>query len=403
MIRPFGLLIAAAVSVVGQDLSNLGMSFQSASGSAEDIAYENARRALDAAQWERAIAELNAAAKSGSAQADRALYWTAYAESRVGEIQEALSTLAKLEQNYTGSRWIEDAKALEFEIRDQAGAPVNPAATPDEDLKIYAINGLMQSDPAKALPILEKLLSGNASPRVKERALFVLTQSRLPEARKKLDEISQGSAGPELQKKAIRYLGMTGSDEDRKRLAAMYGSLSDRSMKDSILESLMISRSRDALASIARNEKDPDLRRKAVRQLALVGGSDELWGLYQSEQSPEVKKDILNSMFLTRNSAHLADIARNEKDPVLRIAAIRSLALVHADKQSDVLVDIYRSDQNRQVREAVLNALFLQHNGRALVDLARTEKDPEMRKQIVSKMALVHSKETSDYMMEILK
>jgi hypothetical protein len=71
--------------------------------------------------------------------------------------------------------------------------------------------------------------------------------------------------------------------------------------------------------------------------------------------------------------------------------------------RGDVLVSIYQSDPNREVREAVLNALFLQQNGKALVDLARSERDPEMKRKIVEKMALVHSKETTAYMMEVLK
>ena len=71
--------------------------------------------------------------------------------------------------------------------------------------------------------------------------------------------------------------------------------------------------------------------------------------------------------------------------------------------RGDLLVSIYRSDTNPEVRHAVLNSLFLQQNGKALVDLARSEKNPEMREQIVQKMSLVHSKEVTDYMLEILK
>ena len=37
------------------------------------------------------------------------------------------------------------------------------------------------------------------------------------------------------------------------------------------------------------------------------------------------------------------------------------------------------------------------------MELARAEKDPRMKEEIVKKMSLVHSKETTDYMMEILK
>jgi hypothetical protein len=36
------------------------------------------------------------------------------------------------------------------------------------------------------------------------------------------------------------------------------------------------------------------------------------------------------------------------------------------------------------------------------VDLARGETDPNMKKAIVSQLSLMHSKEATDYMMELL-
>jgi len=135
----------------------------------------------------------------------------------------------------------------------------------------------------------------------------------------------------------------------------------------------------------------------------MSGGQDELWQLYQSESNIEVKEEILKSMFMGGNSPKVAEIARTEKDPRLRIAAIKSLGMMGHDSHSDVLVPIYKSDQDRAVREAVLNALFMQQNAKGLVDLARAETNPEMKKAIVSKLALIHSKESTDYMLEILK
>jgi len=99
----------------------------------------------------------------------------------------------------------------------------------------------------------------------------------------------------------------------------------------------------------------------------------------------------------------LAELAKTDKDPSLRAEAIKSLGLMGDNGRSDVLVGIYKSDTDVKVKHAVLQALFLQQNGKALVDLARSEKDPAMKQEIVNKMALVHTKETTDYMMEILK
>lgn len=402
------IILAAALGVASaaaqSDYQSFAQSFQARQANQDDPDYQNGMRALDARQWDQAISSFDAAASHKGTQVDAALYWKAYAQNKAGHREDSLSTIAELRRDYPSSRWIGDARALEVEVRGQTGAPVSPASESDDNLKLIAINSLMQSDPNQALPILQKLLaSPNNSPKVKERALFVLTQNSSPEARKLIADIARGSSNPDLQLKAIRYMGMMGSNESRRELASLYNSSSDESVKRAILQGFMVSGSRDFLLNVAKTERNPELRRDAIRQLALSGGQDELWQLYQSESSVENKKAILQSMFLGGNSAKLVDIARTEKDPVLRVAAIKSLGLMGDNGRGDVLVSIYQSDPNREVREAVLNSLFLQHNGKALVALARSEKDPEMKRKIIEKMALVQSKETTDYMMEILK
>lgn len=402
MIRTGILLFTLAVSLAAQDFSALiAENFQTSE--AADSDYQNGQHELDARQWDQAISSFNAAASHKGPSADAALYWKAYAENRAGRREASLSTIAQLRQAYPSSRWIKDAKALEVEVRAQVGPPVNPGSEPDDDLKLIALNSLMQSDPKEALPILQKLLASNNSLKIKDRALFVLTQSGSPDARKVLADVARGSSNPELRLKAIRYMGMMGSDESRKELAALYSSSSDENVKREILRAFMLSGSRSFLLNAAKTEKNPELRREAIRNLALSGGQDELWQLYQTSGSVEEKEEILKSMFLSGNSARLIEIARNEREPALRIAAIKSLGLMGSNGRSDVLVSIYQSDSNPEVRKAVLNALFLQQNGKALVDLARGEKDPRMKEEIIQKMALVHTKETTEYMMEILR
>ncbi len=395
MIR-FSILLALLMAL-------LGAVVLSAQETREDPDYREGRRALDNSQWDQAIAHFDAAAAKKGAGADAAMYWKAYAENRAGRRDRALVTIDALRQAYSSSRWMNDAKALEVEIRGKSGSPVNPSSESDDELKLMALNALMQADPKQAMPILEKVLTSNNSPRLKDRALFVLSQSGSPEARKALSDIAKGAANPELQLKAVRYLGMTGTDDSRTLLASIYSSSGDKNVKRAVLQAFMLSGSRSFLLNAARSEKDPELRHDAIRQLALTGGQDELWQLYQSESSTESKEEILKSMFLAGNSPRLIDIARGDKDPRLRLAAIKSLGLMGDNGRSEVLVSIYKSDQDPGVRHAVLQALFLQNNGKALVELARAERNPEMKKQIVSKLSLIHSKEATDYMMEILK
>ena len=73
-----------------------------------------------------------------------------------------------------------------------------------------ALNGLINSDPERAIPMLEKFLQGNQSPKLKERALFVLAQNDNPKARQVLLQIARDGSNPDLQMKAIHYLGIDG-------------------------------------------------------------------------------------------------------------------------------------------------------------------------------------------------
>ncbi len=402
MIRKGILFLALAVPAMPQGWQLAPPQEFQSHQAAQDVDYQNGLRELDARQWDQAIAAFTSAS-GNKTNADAALYWKAYAQNRAGRREEALSTVADLRRSHPSSRWLKDAGALEMEVRVQTGDPVSPNDQPDEDLKLIAVNSLMQSDPNQALPILQKLLASKNSEKLKERALFVLTQNSSPQAQKLLADIGRGGSNPDLQHKAIRYMGMTGNADSRRELASIYASSSDVALKREILRSFMQSGSRDFLLNAAKTERNPELRQDAIRQLAISGGQEELWQLYQSQSSVEDKEAILKSMFIGGNSARLAEVARTEKDPALRVAAIKSLGLMGSNGRGDLLVSIYQSDPNREVRTAVLNSLFLQQNGKALVDLARAEKDPQMKAEIVKKMALVHSKEVTDYMMEVLK
>jgi len=397
----FGLVIAACVQAQGPQIPVF--SFDSQQVGRDDADYQAGLSALDARQWDQAISSFSASAGHGKSNADAALYWKAYAQNRAGHREAALTTLAQLREKYPSSRWLKDARALDLEVRTQSGSPVSPNAEPDDDLKLMAVNSLMQSNPSVALPVVEKVLNSNNSERVKERALFVLTQNPSPEATKLLGSIATGKTNPDLQVKAIRAMGMMGGAESQKQLISIYAASSDARVKRTILQSFMQSGARDSLVHVAKTETDPQLRRDAIRQLALTGGDEQLWQLYQSDSSMDDRKAILESMFLSGKSGRLAEIAKSDSNPELRTAAIKSLGLMGSNGQPETLVSIFENDKDPGVRKAVLNALFIQQDGKDLVALARREKDPEVKKEIVSKMALIQSKEVTDYMMELLK
>ncbi|HEY2460004.1 MAG TPA: HEAT repeat domain-containing protein [Candidatus Acidoferrum sp.] len=365
--------------------------------------YDEGREALDEDHYEAAEGKFARLADLNGPQTDAALYWKAYAENRQGKRDAALTTIADLKHRFPQSRWQKDAGALEIEVRQSSGQPQHPEAQGDDELKMLAIQGLMNSDPKRALPLLEKLIGGPATPREKSRALFVIAQSGTPEAREILGRIARGQSNPDLQSKAVQYLGIFGGSQARETLAQVYASTSDPSVKRSILRSYMVSGDKEHLFAAAKDEKDPSLRRDAVQQLGLVHGTAELEQLYASENSVEVRRNILQAFFLAGDSKRIAQAALQEKDPEVRRSAIRNLGLMHSGDGDKTLADIYAKETDRELRAEVLNAYFLQNNVTGLVSIARTEKDPELRKIAVSKLSLMHSKEATDYLMELLQ
>ena len=367
-----------------------------------DELYSDGREALDEDRYDRAAEKFSELAGMNGPQTDAAMYWKAYAENKLGKRDSSLATIADLEKKYAQSRWIKDAKALEIEVRQSNGQASNPDNQTD-DLKILALRGIMQGDPARGVPMVENFLNGPASPKLKSNALFLLGQNGSPQAQEVLAKIAKGQSNPDLQRKAVQYLGMFGGQQSRQVLAEIYASTSDASVKRAILRSYMIGGDKEHLLAAAKGEKDVSLRAEAIRQLGIVHAPEELRQLYKTETSPEVKKDILQAFFLTGDAKFLSEAAQGEKDAEVRRSAIRNLGLVGSPDAKEALLAIYSKETDRENKEAVLNALFIQGNAHALVTIARGEKDPELKKTAVSKLALMNSKEGNDYLMEILQ
>lgn len=369
----------------------------------EEEAYDAATELLDEHQWRAAVAAFDRVAKMRMEHADAAMYWQAYASNKMAMRADALQKLVDLRKLYPKSRWIEDGDALEVEIRGSMGEHVRPEEVPDDDLKIMAISGLMNSDPDRALPVLQGILQSNKPEKLKERALFVIAQSNSPQARQILVKAAENGADRALQANAIKYIGLFGGEANRKLLMEVYNSTKDLPVRRSILQSFMLSGDRARLLALAKSEPNEELRGDAVSQLGLSGARDELADLYAREQSIAIRKKILSAMFLGGGGEKLAEVARTEANLDLKKTAIRNLGLLGGSKSGTELVSIYDTDTRPEIRREVINGLFLQNNAAALVSIARREKDPSLKREIVTKLGLMHSKEATDYLIETLK
>ncbi len=370
-----------------------------------DELYDQAMESIDEENWNDALRPLSKL-MSLNMKVDAALYWTSYAQYKMDRTAVALATLARLQKEFPTSRWAREGKALEMEARGKSGQAPRPDQLDQEDdldLKLMAVSALAQSDPQEAMPLLTRILASPSSSRkIRERSLFVLAQMGTEQAGNAIAEVARGNSSPELQRKAIQYLGVFGGPGNRKVLSDIYATSTDNAIRKQILNSFMVSGDKARVLAAARTEKDPELRASAVRLLGVMGGSAELSQMYQAALTTEEKQNILQALFIGGAVEPVLAAARGEKDKEARLTAIRNLGLMGGKSQGS-LGDLYATETDRECKEQIVNALFLQNNPTKLVEIARAEKDPEMKKQAVHWLSLMNSKESRAYMMELLK
>jgi HEAT repeat protein len=370
----------------------------------EDQLYSDATRAINESRWTDAESLLNQVIDLHGSRGDAALYWKAYVENKEGRTSDALKTCADLRQTYLKSTWLKECNALEIEIRGKIGSPVQPQSEEDEDLKLLALNSLMQSGDVNALPILQQILEGHQSERLKERALFVLAQDQSKPAQDLLLHIIHGEKDPNLQVRAIRMLAAAKGISAADTLADVYSRSSNVSVRKAVLDSYLVMDAPDKLVEVAKHESDPELARHAISELGALGAVSQLSTMYQSTTSKDAKSAVINAFVATggKGTDALSAIASSEQDPDLRRKAIRNLGITGGMSAAPTLMSIYSKTTDEESKKAVLDALFVAGDAHDLVALARAEKDPLAKRVIVGKLAVMHDKEATAYMMEVL-
>ncbi len=255
---------------------------------AEDGAYAAGTRAMNEQRWPDAIRNFDTViAARGTRHADAALYWKAYSLSKLSRKSDATASCDLLHVQFPDSSWNNDCRTLslnvQVDLRDltiQAPAPPEPPSGSlggvpggrgsDADLKLLALNSLVNQDPARAMPILRGMLDGNQPLEVKKHAIFVLTQSKSPEAESILHDAVIGKMGPPLQRQAIQMMGVFEGKRANDTLEEVYRTTPDVQVKRAVISAFFISHDAPRMVDLARSEKDLELKRTIVSQLALM-------------------------------------------------------------------------------------------------------------------------------------
>ncbi len=372
----------------------------------DDSMYQNGLTAINNHQYEQALSEFNNVISRAGVRAEGAYYWKAYVLNKQGHSAEAQASIDALRKTYPNSHWLDDAKVLELEVKQSKG-PVSPEAETDDDIKVLALNGLMQSDPEKALPQVENLLKGSHSPNLKRQALYVIAQNNTPKAQQMLEQIARGG-NPDLQVRAIQFMSQRRNPETPKILLEIYTASTDPAVKRAVLESFSNNRDKDRLLQVlSERAGQRNLRSAAINTLGNVDGQPELWQIYQTETTADGKISVLRAMSHNGNLEKLAEVAKTDKEPKVRQTAIEIISEQDGGNPQEALVSLYSSEQDEKVKRTIIDHLSggrRNGNCKPLVDVAKSEKDMKLKLQLVQRLSGMTTTcpAASDYLMELL-
>ena len=375
-------------------------------GRAQDDLYNSGLSFLQRRQYDQAVTRFDQVIAQKGPHADGALYWKAYAQYKLGRTTDALAALNELRQQYGQSRYLSDARVLEADVRKSSGQPLNANAD-DDEIKLLAIQGVQNSNPDGAIPLLEGVLKATNSLQVKKRALFVLAQNDQPAAHQLLISYAKGTGNPDLQLEAIRYLVDRRRQTTGAELNEIYNATQDVEVRRAVLDALISSRDRPALLKIVGSDSSPEIKRRAISGLGKTGlmAPQELMDLYRKEQDSGLRMTIVRAMGSMGAADQLTQVIKTENDPAVRLQAIRSLGGQKPEATGQALVDLYGANQDKDVRKAVISALGSQENADGLIAIARKETSTDLKLDIVRRISDIapQNKAAMDYLMELIK
>jgi HEAT repeat protein len=412
MVRP--ALAPMAFAYEQQDFSNFRMG-------STDSNYSQGLSSLTQHQYEAAITRFDRVIAAKSTHADGALYYKAWALSKLGRSEEAVAALAELKKSYSSSPYLNEGRTLEANVKK-----LGPDQVDDDDLKLLAIQALQYSDPDKAMSTCEMVLNGTNSLAVKRRAIYSLALIDRPEAHQLLLSYAKGKGNPELQREAINYLGARSAKQPTKsaELIDIYNSTPDLDVKMAVISAFRSAGDKSSLMTIASGQgfgvgvgrggtptpmamaqvDQMNLRSRAINNLSDVASPQELWPLYAKEENKDLRGEWVATFSSMGAIDQLVQIVKTEKDPTVRSRAIRALGNQKGDKTGTLLTDLYTGG-DKDTKEAVIQALGNQSNAEGLIAIARKENDKDLKVKVARQLVELapRSKAAADYLVEILK
>ncbi|MDF3021515.1 MAG: hypothetical protein K0Q92_2818 [Steroidobacteraceae bacterium] len=270
-----------------------------------------------------------------------------------------------------------------------AQAPVTLAAAErapnyDEELALAALEGLMAQPGERALPIIKKVLAGQQSKLVKQRALFVLSQIDSAEAQQILVQAAR-STDSAMRGEAIRAIGIGGDPKSLDALQEIYAAGS-ADVKGDVLQAWLIAGRREAVYQAAVNAKSEDEANRAIRILGAMGATEELRKL---GDRPNASSGLVEAYAISGDLASLRKIAEGSGHDALRLEAVRKIGIIGSDAANAALREIYARTSDTEIRDAALQGMLISGDDQGVLALYRAAKSSEEKRTLMRYLSMM--------------
>jgi len=287
--------------------------------------------------------------------------------------------------------------ALARGIDDDHLPPQCAAQQDKQEMRIAALNALLQMDAEQAVPVLRDVLKrrDECSAPLRRKAVFVVSQKPNAETEDILLDAVRNDPDPGVRAQAVWWLSQVPGERSLKAIEDVLATSKDPMIQERALFALSQHRSPEAAAALRRfttNENvNIELRERAISMLGLVSPSPEnsafLRELYRKTDDSRIKERIVTSMMGADDEASgrfLEEVALDPKASLdVRKKAV-FIASQHGQMSVPTLKRIYDSPIPKDMKEQIIFALGQRKDGiDQLIEIARHESNPGFRSKAI--------------------
>jgi HEAT repeat protein len=401
-----------------------------------DSLYTAARAALAERNYARAAALFHdiTSRYPSSTYAATAAYYEAFARYRLGDLDnlrraygiltssspQASGDAAALTTRVCGALVLKGDKSCQKELMRTAetggGSGDEPnCPSEDNDMRISALDALIQLDDEKAMPILKEVLArrDTCTVELRRKALFLISQKAGSESADILLATARTDPDADVREQAVFWLSQVHDTRAVGMLDSLLVHSDDEGLREKALFALSEQHRSDLLRDFATRTTEPvDLREKA---LFWIGQShdptdrDWLRAQFTHEKDDDLREKILFDV-AQQHDGNTGPWLLNVAADTSQSDEIRKKALFWGAQEHLIslqqLIALYDKTRDNQELSEGLIFDFAQTRDPAAVDelmsIAKNDKDPERRKRAIFWLGQSHDPRIVQFLSELI-